>query len=294
MEPVTKPTVDIAIPVHNEQRALPGCVAALHQYLEGAFPYDWTVTVVDNASTDRTREVARELAATWPRVRLLTLDRKGKGVAVRTAWLRSDADILAYMDVDLSTGLDALLPLIAPLATGHSDLAIGSRLAPGARTVRGVRRELVSRGYNQLLKLVHGVRFSDAQCGFKAVRADVVGPLLRDVVDDGWFFDTEMLLLAEHNGLRLHEVPVDWVEDADSRVRVAGVAADNLRGLARVARAKFVGTAKVTGLPHRPPPAPAHPDPVAAHPRARDLGEVLLLSAATLVAALRRQHARRR
>jgi putative flippase GtrA len=147
------------------------------------------------------------------------------------------------MDVDLSTDLDALLPLDAPLVSGHSDLAIGTRLAPGARVVRGPKREVISRVYNLLLKATMRSGFSDAQCGFKAVRADVARELLPMVEDQEWFFDTELLLLAEHNGLRIHEVPVDWVDDADSRVDVVGTAAADLRGIWRMARSVATGRA---------------------------------------------------
>ncbi|MBA8823228.1 putative flippase GtrA [Saccharopolyspora lacisalsi] len=255
-------TVDLVVPVHNEQRALPGCVEVLHEHLSESFPLDWSVTIVDNASTDDTLRVAHELAEATDGVRVLHLDRKGRGLALRTAWNYSDADVAVYMDVDLSTGLDALLPLVAPLVNGHSDLAIGSRLAPGARTVRGARREFVSRCYNTALRWSHGARFSDAQCGFKAVRTKVIRPLLRYVHDDSWFFDTELLLLAEHNGLRVHEVPVDWVEDVDSRVKVVRTVADDVAGLIRVAREKVRGTARVRGLPQRPEPRAAHPGAV--------------------------------
>ena len=194
---------------------------------------------------DGTLRVANELAETMPNVRVLHLDRKGRGLALRTAWGYSDADVVVYMDVDLSTGLDALLPLVAPLVNGHSDLAVGSRLAPGSRTVRGTKREMISRAYNKVIHGTHGARFSDAQCGFKAARTDVVRPLLHQVYDDAWFFDTELLLLAEHNGLRVHEVPVDWVEDVDARVNVTKTATDDLAGLLRVARAKVTGAATV-------------------------------------------------
>jgi glycosyltransferase involved in cell wall biosynthesis len=255
-------TVDIMIPVHNEERALPGCVEVLHGFLEEQFPFDWSIVVVDNASTDRTLAVARDLAGRYERVRVHHLDRKGRGLALRESWGASEAAVVVYMDVDLSTGLDGLLPLVAPLLNGHSDLAIGSRLAPGSRTVRGPRRELVSRGYNALVRLTHGARFSDAQCGFKAARTEVVRPLLDRARDEAWFFDTELLLLAEHNGLRVHEVPVDWVEDVDSRVDVVSTAIDDIKGLIRVARAKANGTALVRGLPRRPQPRAIHPDAV--------------------------------
>ncbi|MDX8143142.1 bifunctional glycosyltransferase family 2/GtrA family protein [Lentzea sp. BCCO 10_0061] len=255
-------TVDIMIPVYNEERALPGCVDVLHAFLTEQFPFDWSIVVVDNASTDSTMEVAWELAQKYERVRVHHLDRKGRGLALRESWGSSEAAVVVYMDVDLSTGLDGLLPLVAPLLNGHSDLAIGSRLAPGSRTVRGPRRELVSRAYNALIRLTHGAKFSDAQCGFKAARTEVIRPLLGQARDEAWFFDTELLLLAEHNGLRVHEVPVDWVEDVDSRVDVVGTAIDDIKGLIRVARAKANGTARVNGLPQRPQPRAIHPDAV--------------------------------
>ncbi len=268
-------TVDIVVPVYNEERALPGCVHVLRDFLRDQFPFGWTIVIADNASTDRTLEVAEALAREHDSVRVCHLDRKGRGRALRETWRASTADVVVYMDVDLSTGLDALLPLVAPLVNGHSDLAIGSRLAPGARTVRGPKREFVSRCYNGLIRLSHGARFSDAQCGFKAARTDVIRPLLDRVEDDAWFFDTELLLLAEHNGLRVHEVPVDWVEDTDSRVDVAKTALDDLRGLVRVARAKAAGTARVPDLPRRPAPRAAHPDAVLGEPNGGRLWEVL-------------------
>ncbi len=271
-------TVDLVIPVHDEQRSLPGCLEVLNRHLAD-FPFQYSITVVDNASTDATLRVARELAASIENVRVLHLDRKGRGLALRTAWSRSDAEVVAYMDVDLSTGLDALLPLVASLVNGHSDLAVGTRLASGARTVRGSKRELISRCYNKIARWTHGARFSDAQCGFKAARADVVQPLLEHVRDDSWFFDTELLLLAEHNGLRVQEVPVDWVEDVDTRVDVARTARDDLAGLVRVARAKATGAARVPDLPRRPDPRPAHPEAVLARRENGLLWQVLSFGA---------------
>jgi putative flippase GtrA len=276
-------TVDVVVPVYNEQRALRGCVDVLMSYLDERFPFQWTITIVDNASTDGTLQIADELAERIDQVRVLHLDEKGRGRALRTAWQWSDADVVAYMDVDLSTGLDALLPLVAPLINGHSDISIGSRLAPGARTVRGPKRELISRCYNAIIRLSHGARFSDAQCGFKAARTEVVRPLLGYVKDDNWFFDTELLLLAEHNGLRVHEVPVDWVEDIDTRVSIGSTAMEDIRGLIRVARAKAGGTAKVKDLPRRPEPKPEHPDAVVSR---RDTGLVWQLLSFGAIGAL--------
>lgn len=272
--PLVTTTVEIIIPVFDEERALPGCVATLHDFLTARMPFDWTITIVDNASTDGTLLVAKRLAKQWPRVRVMSVELRGKGNAVRAAWSASRADVVAYMDVDLSTALDATIPLVAALAVGHSDIAIGSRLAPGARAVRSIKRELASRGYNTLLRLTHGAQFRDAQCGFKAARAEVVRPLLQRVEDNTWFFDTELLLLAEHNGLRVLEIPVDWVEDVDSRVNVTGTAATNLRGLIRMVWTKLSGGADIAELAPRPEPNAVHPDAVLAvrdTPRLRHL-----------------------
>lgn len=260
-------TVDVVIPVYNEERSLPGCVEVLSTHLATSFPFEWSITLVDNASTDDTLRVAHEVADRTGNVRVLHVDRKGRGLALRTAWSYSDADVVVYMDVDLSTGLDALLPLVAPLVNGHSDVAVGSRLATGARTVRGGKRDLISRGYNRIIRWTHGARFTDAQCGFKAARTDVIRPMLEHIEDDAWFFDTELLLLAEFNGLRVHEVPVDWVEDVDTRVDLRKTAYDDIRGLIRVAHAKVTGAATVAGLPRRPDPRPAHPQAVLAERR---------------------------
>ncbi|HET9692077.1 MAG TPA: glycosyltransferase [Acidimicrobiales bacterium] len=228
--------VEIVVPVFNEEAGLEASVRRLHGYLCTRFPLAWAVTIADNASTDATWAIACSLAATLPGVRATHLDRKGRGRALRAAWSASTARVVAYMDVDLSTDLDALLPLVAPLLSGHSDVSIGSRLAPGAHVVRGPKREVVSRAYNLLLHAVLRNGFSDAQCGFKAVRTDVAKALLPMIADDGWFFDTELLAVAEHNGLRIHEVPVDWVDDPDSRVDLVATAMGDLRGVWRVLR----------------------------------------------------------
>ena len=228
--------VDIVIPVYNEEADLESSVRRLHRYLGDRFPLTWTITIADNASVDRTWSIAEGLADELAGVQALHLDQKGRGRALRAAWSASPARVVAYMDVDLSTDPDALLPLVAPLLSGHSDVAIGSRLASGARVVRGPRREMISRSYNLILKATLRNGFSDAQCGFKAVRADVAAALLPLVEDDGWFFDTELLVLAEHNGLRIHEVPVDWVDDPDSRVDVVHTAREDLKGIWRMVR----------------------------------------------------------
>src|SRR3954467_10132377 len=237
---------EVNVPVYNEQLALERIIRRLHEFLTASFPFTWRIVIADNASTDGTPFIAADLADALPGVEHLRLDRKGRGLALREGWARSDARVLSYTDVDLSTDLRALLPLVAPLLSGHSDVAIGSRLARGARVVRGPRRELISRGYNRLLHAPLRARFSDAQCGFKAVRAAALPGLLDDVRDDGWFFDTELLVLAQRRGLRIHEVPVDWVDDPDSRVDIVRTAIEDLKGIARLAAATPV--ARVMGI----------------------------------------------
>jgi len=226
--------VEIVIPVYNEERVLAASVRRLHEFLSEQTRFGWQITIADNASRDCTPTVARRLAADLDRVHVLRLEEKGRGRALRAAWSASRARVVAYMDVDLSTDLRALLPLVAPLLSGHSEVAIGSRLARGSRVRRGSKRELISRSYNAILRTTLRARFSDAQCGFKAVRADVLASLLEAVRDDGWFFDTELLIAAQRRGMRIHEVPVDWVDDQDSRVHIVSTALGDLRGVARL------------------------------------------------------------
>ena len=232
--------IDIVVPVYNEQAALGASVLRLHRFLSDELPYAWRIVIADNASTDATLAVAETLAAQLPHVEVLHLDAKGRGRALRAAWSASDADVLCYMDVDLSTDLGALLPLVAPLVSGHSELSIGSRLAAGSRVTRGLKRELISRSYNQLLRWTLHARFRDAQCGFKAIRADAARRLLPQVEDQGWFFDTELLICAQRSGMRIHEVPVDWVDDPDSRVDIVATALTDLRGVVRLGLARPV------------------------------------------------------
>ncbi|MFJ6350141.1 glycosyltransferase [Streptomyces sp. NPDC092046] len=259
-----RPVLDVVIPVFNEEKDLEPCVLRLHEHLSRTFPYDFRVTVADNASTDSTPDVARALAARLSGVRSVRLEQKGRGRALRTVWSASEAPVLAYMDVDLSTDLNALLPLVAPLISGHSDLAIGSRLARSSRVVRGPKREFISRAYNLILRGSLAARFSDAQCGFKAIRREVAERLLPMVEDTGWFFDTEMLVLAERAGLRIHEVPVDWVDDPDSTVHIVRTATDDLRGVWRVGRALATGSLPLDRLAR----------PFGDDPRDRDLSGV--------------------
>lgn len=246
--PGAAPVLEIVVPVYNEAHVLATSIRRLHEHLRREVPFAARIVIADNASTDGTAAVARALADDLPGVAVLALPEKGRGRALRAAWSASPAQVLVYMDVDLSTDLRALLPLVAPLLSGHSDLAIGSRLSRGSRVERGLQRELISRAYNHLLRVSLGARFSDAQCGFKAIRADAARQLLPMVRDEAWFFDTELLIAAQRAGLRIHEVPVDWIDDPDSRVDVVATALDDLRGIARLIAASRLPRFIAVGL----------------------------------------------
>jgi glycosyltransferase involved in cell wall biosynthesis len=244
----TRARIDIVVPVYNEQASLQDSVRRLHDFLSDELPYAWRIVIADNASTDATLAIARGLALELDHTTVLHLDQKGRGRALRAAWTASDAEVLCYMDVDLSTDLRALLPLVSSLLAGHSEVAIGSRLAPGSRVVRGPKRELISRCYNRLLRFGLRATFSDAQCGFKAIRADAARRLLPEIEDEGWFFDTELLVLAQRRGMRIHEVAVDWIEDPDSRVDLVATAMTDLRGVLRLCFATAVARFLAIGV----------------------------------------------
>jgi putative flippase GtrA len=243
-------TLDVVIPVHNEEADLAASVERVRQHL-ATLPWSFRITIADNASTDGTAVVARRLDHAYDEVHVVHLAEKGRGRALKRVWGASGSAVLVYMDVDLSTDLNALLPLVAPLISGHSDLAIGSRLRHDSRVSRGPKREVISRGYNLLVKGALWTRFTDAQCGFKAIRADVAREVLPLVEDNAWFFDTELLVLAERAGLRIHEVPVDWVDDPDSRVDIARTALDDVKGIIRVGRGLLTGRIAVKDVSER-------------------------------------------
>ena len=226
-------TVDVVIPVYNEERVLTQSINILRQFLENNLAYNWTIVIADNASTDKTWQAAQALSREYRDVVSLHLDEKGRGRALRRAWLDSTADIVSYMDVDLSTDLEAFPKLIQAIEEGY-DIAIGSRLMPGSSIKRSFKRELTSRGYNLLIKAMFRSKFSDAQCGFKALSSKAAQELVPLIKDQKWFFDTELLILAEKKGYRTKDVPVAWIEDPDSRVSVSRTAFDDVKGLLRL------------------------------------------------------------
>jgi putative flippase GtrA len=277
---------EIVVPARNEERDLVRSVRRLDAHLRDRFPFTARITIADNGSTDGTWPQALALEAELESVRAVRLERPGRGGALRSVWSQSDAAVLAYMDVDLSTDLNALLPLLAALLSGHSDLAIGTRLARGARVIRGPRREIISRCYNLLLHATLGTRFSDAQCGFKAIRADQAQALLPLTSDTEWFFDTELLVLAERAGLRIHEVPVDWIDDPDSRVKLIATALADLRGIVRLGTGLARGTIAIPALGNPSPPGSRQPGGQASGPGAiaGQLARFIMVGVASTVA----------
>ena len=236
-------TVDVVIPCLNEERALPVCVRRLHAFMSEAMAgYDWSITVADNGSTDGTPEAAGALSAELPEVGCIRLEQRGRGRALRRAWTESRADVVAYMDVDLSTDLAHLPGLVSAIAEEGYDIATGSRLLADSQVVgRTPKREITSRGYSLLFRAMFFTSFRDAQCGFKAASRRAADDLAPLVEDNGWFFDSELLILAEKCGYRIRELPVHWEDDPDSRVRILRTAWEDVKGLLRL---KFGGVGR--------------------------------------------------
>ncbi len=235
---MSKISVDITIPVLNEEHSLPSCIGTLTDHLSNQVQddWDWRITIADNGSEDATPQVGARLSEEYPNVRLTRLDQRGRGRALKRSWTESDADIRCFMDVDLSTRLDALEPLVHAIAHEGFGVAIGSRLLPGSRVeLRSFKREFISRSYNSLIKILFPRKtFKDAQCGFKAVSREVAERVVPFVENTGWFFDTELLLLSLRAGYDIKEIPVHWVDDPDTRVRIVSTASEDIKGLLRV------------------------------------------------------------
>ena len=229
------PQLDIVLPVYNEERVLAGSVEKLRAYLqEHDFPYSWRIVIADNASTDGTLAAGEALADVFADVEVIHLPRKGRGRALRKAWLESDADAACFMDIDLSTHLDGLEPLARAVLDEGYDVATGSRMTRGSQIERSIGREITSRGFILLIKLLFLVRLSDTQCGFKAISREAAHELVPRIENEEWFFDTELLLLAEKGGYRVKEIPIRWVEDTDTRVNVPKTILEDLAGLLRM------------------------------------------------------------
>jgi len=228
--------LSLVIPVFNEESCLESSLDQVHRYLETKIPFDWELIVADNGSTDESPQIASRFSEAHPAARVLRLASKGRGRALRQAWSNSRADIFSYMDADLSSDLNTFPDLLDPLVSADYDFAVGSRVLRPGLTTRCFKREFTSRCYNVLIKLFFRPTFSDAQCGFKAITRESALNILPHVLDNGWFFDTELLLLAEKAGYRIFDLPVRWVERKESHVQVFRTAVDDVKGLIRLKR----------------------------------------------------------
>ncbi len=226
--------IDIVLPVFNEEHVLERSVRALHAYLNDNIRHEWRIVIADNGSKDRTAQIAKTLEQTLPNVLAMHIPEAGRGRALTRAWLASDADVLAYMDIDLSTDLDAFPKLVSAIADQGFDIVAGTRLGLGAETTRSLKREVLSRGFVLMTNLLFQTRLRDTQCGFKAISRQAAQKLLPMVKDTGWFWDTELLLMGAKSGWRVTFIPVRWIEDTDSRVKVVSTVWKDIRGLLRM------------------------------------------------------------
>lgn len=231
------PLLNVTLPVFNAEGDLRQSFGHLRAFLGAECPFPYEIVIANNGSTDRTIEIARSLVAAHRDTRVLNIEWPGRGRAIREAWGRSTARILTYMDIDLSTDLSAFPMLIGAIASGNFDLATGSRLLPSSATRRSWRREAISRCYNRILRFLLSTRFSDAQCGFKAISRELAQQLLPLILDQHWFFDSELLVLAERCGCRILDVPVRWIENPDTSVKLVRTAVELLRGILRLRKA---------------------------------------------------------
>ncbi len=231
-----KTKVDVVVPVYNEEKDLQRNIIKLYQFLEKDFSeFNWQIVIADNASTDNTLKLAKKLSQKFPQILTLHLDKKGRGRALKKAWIISQADIVSYMDLDLSSDLRFFPKLIKPLVEKKANIAIGSRLKKGAQvTGRPLLREITSRSYNLIIKLMFFNHFQDAQCGFKALTQKAVKKILPHVKNNNWFFDTEMLLIGEKLGFKIFELPIKWKDDPSSTVKVLKTASEDIKGLIRL------------------------------------------------------------
>lgn len=241
----SKMIVDVVIPVYNEEAELENNVLRLDQHLAKNFPYTYRIIIANNASTDNSLAIAKELSKRNSHISYIHLYEKGRGRALRKAWMESDANIISYMDVDLSTNLGHFKEIVDAIVLKGYDLGVGSRLMKDSKVERGLKREVLSGGYNSLLRLFFAPRFSDAQCGFKAIRSDAAKKLIPLIKDQKWFFDTELLLLAEREGYRIFETPVFWVERKKSKVRIVSTVSDYLYNIGRMRLRFWLGGRRV-------------------------------------------------
>lgn len=230
----------ITIPAYNEEAIIESSLLKLAAYAQKFLAdYDYQIIVADNKSTDKTAEKVKQLLVKINRLDYLFIEQKGKGLAIRTTWQKylADFDYFVFMDADLATDLKALLPLVSALASENYDLAIGSRNLKKSKIQRSLLRRFFSFGYGVLAKLILGTKISDSTCGFKAVSQKVVQAIMPLVKNQTWFFDSELVFLAEKKGFKIKEIPVNWAEPSKenkSKVNVFKVSGQYLKELLRL------------------------------------------------------------
>lgn len=207
--------IDFCLPVYNEEKIMKGSVVRLLEFCQSQnWNFNWQIALLINGSRDQSLEIARQLAERHPdRIVCFDYPEAGRGRALKKYYLASQADILTYMDIDLAVSLDNIQPLIDPIICGQADMVIGSRLLPESRIKRSFIRELSSQSYNYLSRIILGHKFSDMQCGFKAVKTESFKKLSPFITDTQWFFDTEMIAFGHLFDYRIKEIPVDWSEN---------------------------------------------------------------------------------
>ena len=233
--------VEICLPIYNEEKILEKNVNTLINYcLEKNFGFDWKIVIVINGSKDGSLKISQSLKEKFPAlIDYVNFEDPGRGQALKKYWGKSEADIVTYMDIDLAVSLNHLDDLIWQIIEDQTDLTIGSRLLPESKIKRSFIRELSSQTYNFLSRVILGHNFSDMQCGFKAIRKKSLEKIIEHLQEQKWFFDTELILFAKQNGLRIKELPVDWSENRyDERKSKVNLLKDSLKFFYNLIRLK--------------------------------------------------------
>ena len=227
--------IDVVLPCYNEISILRSSVERTLQFFNSAPQYNWHLVIADNGSTDRTDELGKTLAEKNDQVSIISIPEKGRGHALHQAWTTSSADIVTYMDVDLSTRIEHLLDLVQLIDRSNCEVAIGTRLSKQSKTKRSLKREITSQGYVFLIRLFFpSLSITDAQCGFKALKRTTAEVIVPKIKNREWFFDTELLIIAHKEKIGICELPVEWTEDPDSKVNILKTAFEDIRGLIRM------------------------------------------------------------
>ncbi len=234
-------TIDITIPVLNEEETLVKQVEKTLQFLMSSSLQNYRIVIADNGSDDQTEFLGRQLASIHEgKVSFIKVGKRGVGLALRTSWMQSDADIVGYMDLDLATDLKHLEQVYHLIKNEGIPVVNGSRLLAGSHVVnRTLTREFTSRTFNSVVRNLLGVSFTDGMCGFKFFRRQIAQSIIATGVNtEGWIFSTEMLVKTEWKGIYIHEIPVHWEDDQNSKVKIFKLSLEYLRHLWKLRKEK--------------------------------------------------------